>query len=78
MDTIQQARALLASEADPYVLDLAEQLVAQERATWVPDPYVENVVGLLQPGSDRAWLVVYLADQDWETSADFEGVRLCQ
>jgi hypothetical protein len=32
-------------------------------------------VGLVRPGTNRAWLVVYVDDEDFEVSEEFEDLQ---
>jgi hypothetical protein len=64
--------ALLDRMADADTNAMARKLVDAGEGEWAGDPIVPNVVGLLRPGTNRAWLVVYLADDDFEVSTDME------
>lgn len=69
---ITKAKALLAADADPTVNATIATLEETGRAVWRIDPWVDNVVGLLDPRTaNTAWLVVYLNDNDWEVSEQF-------
>jgi hypothetical protein len=65
------AAEVLAWAADPFVLERADELVADGTAEWTFDPYVDGVVGLVKPGTRRAFIVVYLDDEDFELGEDF-------
>ncbi len=77
-------RNLTASQAGLKVLELAANKRTNKRARklveagthgWAWDPQVDGVVGLLRRGTNRADIVVYLDDDDFETSDDFEDLR---
>lgn len=73
MDTIEKAKALLREHAQDYVMETADRLVREGTAVWVDDPEVFNVVGLVHADKqNRAYIVVYLEDNDFETSEDFD------
>jgi hypothetical protein len=75
----QAANALLDQEIEPWVRETADRLVADKLATWVWDPSVPGVVGLVvdddRPGGGRTALIVcYLADDDAEISETFHDL----
>lgn len=72
MDKIAKAQEILQGLADEETNEKVTRLVESGKAKWEIDPVVENVVGLLEPGTNRAYLVVYLSLEDFETSEDFE------
>lgn len=72
MNAQETGTRILADLADDYVVETAARLVAAGKAQWVFDPEVLGVVGLVKPGTRRALVVVYVDDEDFETSAEFD------
>lgn len=72
MNEIEKAKKFLAENASDWVVQGAQQLEANGLGEWVLDPEVRGVVGLLKPRTNDAWLIVYLNDEDFETSLDFD------
>lgn len=70
----QHGRAVLRDLADPSVTEKAAALVLEGRAAWQYDPEVSRVVGLLDTGTDRAYIIVY-GDEDFEITTEFEALR---
>lgn len=70
-DAQDLALSLLKVEADPLFLENIQSLVTQGSAGWAFDPYVPDVVGLIN-GDNRALVVVYLNDEDFEVGLDLE------
>lgn len=67
------AQAVLSRMANREVNDEARKLVEQGEGEWSWDPYVPNVIGLLRPGTNKAWIVVYVEDSDFECSDEMEA-----
>lgn len=66
---IDRAQAILRTEGDPAFLAQIDRAVAAG-ARWIVDPHYRDVVGLVRPGTDRdALVVVYVAEQDFESDA---------
>jgi hypothetical protein len=63
---------LLAELADKRTNAKAAKAVTAGTHEWVWDPYVADVVGLVRTGSNRADIVVYVKDNDFEVSLDFD------
>lgn len=81
---VRAAITLLKKDADPRVVATADALIAEGRARWALDPYVDLVVGLVDTSDEvpasvdrrqKAWIIVYLdedlRDGDWEVSDEF-------
>lgn len=66
-------RDALRQLADQSVCEKAARLVLDGEASWQYDPDVRGVVGLIDGATDKAFIVVYLEDQDFETSEDFDN-----
>ena len=65
--------AALARMADEATNKIAAKLVANRRGVWKWDPEHADVLGLTEPGVvAEAWIVIYLADDDFEVSESFE------
>lgn len=56
-------------DADQHLINHVHGLIAEDKATWVWDPYVDGVAALVIPDTNIALVVLY-ADGDWETSID--------
>lgn len=69
---IEKAKELLRELAVEEVTTAADLLVEAGEAEWKLDPQVPGVVGLVRPDSNRALLVVYVEDGDWELDETFE------
>lgn len=73
---IERAKELLRAEAAPEVYAGAENLVGDELATWILDPYVKGCVALVElPARRQALVVVYGLDTTeptWELDESFE------
>ena len=82
---ITAAQKLLADNATDEMNSTIQMLIDTGRAAWRLDPFVENVVGLVDTADkpmrsvdarQTAWLIVYLDDDrkdgDWETSEAFD------
>lgn len=80
MTATEAGLGVLARMADDDTNRTARKLVADGEGEWIWDPMVPNVVGLVRPNSNRAWLVVYLASgsghEDFEVSTDMEDRML--
>ncbi len=75
IDAVALARDILASEADPVVLETANRLYKNGEAAWALDPNKVGVIGLVKPDSRYdAYIVVYLSDNDFECSAEFDSM----
>lgn len=72
MNEILKAKKMLGEIATDWVIEQAKALEDTGRGEWVLDPEVPGVVGLLHPGTNNAWLIVYLEDQDFESSGEFD------
>lgn len=71
----QIGREYLREEASPEVTEKAARLVLEGKAQWVFDPQVDGVVGLVRPDEpNRAFIVVWYTDGDFEISLDFDEV----
>ena len=68
-----KAMAALEIEASTEFLEALKKFRAANETTWVFDPEVEDVVGLVDAARDsnHAYMVVYLANTD-RLFADFE------
>lgn len=71
MMLIKDAKARFEAEADPELVKVTRQLWEDEKAEWVYDPIVDDVVGFCKLDkygnvTRNAYVVVY-AD-DWEVS----------
>lgn len=69
---ISKARDMFLRDVAPEVAQAAQTLVENDRAVWVLDPYVEGVVALVWRNTDRALVVVYAHEDDWETSDEMD------
>lgn len=65
---------VLTDNADGWVVANAARLVESGAAVWIFDPEVPGVVGLVRPGTRRALVVVYVDDEDFETTTLFDAV----
>jgi hypothetical protein len=72
---LQQAMNVLRDEADDATNELADRLYEDGVARWYWDPEVVNVVGLVDVKTNRALVIVYLHDRDFETSLEFEEMK---
>jgi hypothetical protein len=70
--TVAQGVKVFEAIADGPTKRKARALIDQGRGQWVVDPHVAGVVGLLMPETNRAWLIVYVDDQDFEVGSDFD------
>lgn len=68
--TVEQAVREFEGMANRRTVEQAGRLVTERAASWQPDPYVDNVFGLVYATSNFAAVVVYLNGQspDFETS----------
>lgn len=72
MNASETATSVLATAATPEFNALCARAV-EAGCRWVWDPEVDNVVGLVRPDSARrAYVVVYVLEDDFESDADFE------
>ena len=72
--TIDQGVKVFEAIADGPTKARARKIVELGQGVWVVDPFVPGVVALVVPAenSNTAWLVVYVDDQDFETSRAFD------
>lgn len=68
--------SVICDDAAPEVRDRVVDLLVSGRARWYWDPEVDRVAGLIKPGTNQAYVVVYLTSEnfvfaDFECSADF-------
>lgn len=74
MSEITEAQDLFREIAAKYVVKAADKKVAAGEAKWVLDPEHVGVVGLVVPGTNRALVVVYLKDRDFECDEERLGL----
>jgi hypothetical protein len=74
MSERERAVKLFRGMAADYVVEAADAKVASGEAQWVLDPQVEDVVGLVLNGTNRALVVVYLDSQDFECDEERLGL----
>lgn len=67
---VSRAQTMLAQLAAEDVRQQAMYAVAGGRAEWILDPEAEGVVGLVVTGTNRAAVVVYLHDRDFEVDEE--------
>lgn len=73
-ELIDNAVRLFKEEATPAFVRYADRLIEEDKAHWVADPHVEDVVGLVRTSDpNTALVVVYLAQNDFETSDAFDA-----
>jgi hypothetical protein len=63
---VQQACELIADLADDRVVTKTERAVESGRAEWRLDPFLVGVVHLVETGTNRVSVAVYLNDHDFE------------
>jgi len=73
MNSIDRAFNLLETDLDEDLLATVIAL-ANGGSTWVVDPVNDDVVALVEDGTNAALIVVYLADRDFEISEDLEEI----
>jgi len=73
MNSIDRAFNLLETDLDEDLLATVIAL-ANGGSTWVVDPVNDDVVALVEDGTNAALIVVYLADRDFEISEDLEDI----
>lgn len=66
------AMEILHEWADETLVAMIESLMHSGAGVWVFDPEVDRVVGFVKPGTNRAAVVVYLNDNDFETDENLE------
>lgn len=72
MATATEVAAKILSEiAAPIVLEKAEQAVADGTHSWVFDPSVDGVLGLIKNNTNQAVIVVYVNDEDFECDEEW-------
>lgn len=79
-DIEKKAEKHFEQDAAHEYVEAARKLVADGKAQWIEDPYVDSVVGLLHasdvhvhPSESRAYVVVYLpGSRDGGKFGDFE------
>lgn len=64
MQTMEQAKAIVAKEIVPEYLAVIQELEAADLVVWEADPQVEGCYGLVLRETEMAVLVVY-ADGSW-------------
>lgn len=70
-DAAREGMTVLESMADPSFIDeLDEYRQRHPDSTWVYDPEVEGVVGLVQEGTRDAVVVVYVDREDFEVDEE--------
>jgi hypothetical protein len=74
MNELKEAQDLFRKMAADYVVKAADEKVASGEASWQLDPQVEGVVGLVLNGTNRALVVVYVKDQDFECDEERLGL----
>jgi hypothetical protein len=67
---VQQARELLAELGDDRIVAQIEHAVETGRAEWRLDPFMVGVVHLVEAGTDRVSVFVYLNDRDLEVDEE--------
>ena len=73
MNEIEQAKQFLKTESTDLCSQLAEKLIEDGTAKWRLDPYHPQVVGLVNSDRpDEAYVIVWLDEQDFELSDEFE------
>ena len=78
MNTATNYQALFAELADDdELVAYAQQLIGTGQASWIRDPYVDGVVGLVLTGTNTALVLLYLKTpsgfNDFETSEEFDA-----
>lgn len=73
-DEISAAIDMLPELANQELVDAVDKLVDSGEWEWKLDPWVSNVVGVVNVTDGRAALVVYLADEDFEY--DYEVIKV--
>jgi len=68
----EAALSVLDGFADPALIQRADEAVAAHTHVWVWDPQVDHVVGLIRKNTNRADIIVYVEDDDFEVSDDWD------
>ena len=76
MSNAHWGRMELAEMADNSVIVKADALVNAGKAHWEDDPWINNVAGLVENGTNNAYIIVYRARGDFETSDTFEAMPI--
>ncbi len=73
---VKTAQEIFKAQADETLVAAAEALVAAGSATWIMDPEVDDVAGLVKVHrgmlTNEAYVVVY-PDGDWESCTALEA-----
>jgi hypothetical protein len=66
-------KALADASDDADLWATVDRIEITGRGAWAYDPQVDGVVGLLDIRTGRAFVVVYLDEDDFETTQEFDA-----
>lgn len=74
-DAEREAMTVLQEVADTEFIRECESLVQSGAAQWFYDPEHVDVIGLMQPGTNNAYVVVYVKEMDFEEGEMFHQAK---